>query len=99
SEGGRIFSVKITCAEGSSARTAVTVNGSGPGPVLVTLIVAWPEPLVMLLGALNCAPPVANQLMVTPEALLPLSCASTTRGEASGAFGAAVWLSPLAMVT
>ena len=95
STGGMTLPLNIARAEGSSLRTAVTVNGSGPGPVLVTVMLAWPKASVTLVGELSVAPPVAIQLMVTPAAFAPLSCALTTRGEGSGVFGAAVWLSPL----
>src|SRR5687768_11146559 len=92
--GGRMFWLKVTFAVASSARTANTWKGAGPGPVLVTEKDATPKASVTLVPDAGVAPPVVVQLMVTPATGLPLLNAVTCSGAGSGAFGGAVWLLP-----
>src|SRR5688500_853120 len=64
SVGGTMLAFKVTLAEASSWRTANTWIGAGPGPVLVTVLVAMPNASVTLVGDARVAPPLALQLMV-----------------------------------
>ena len=87
--------VKVAIAVALSARVPVMVTGPAVGPS-VTLTLASPLMLVTELGAESVAEPeVTAQLMVTPLALTPLSCASTTSGADSAVLVGALWPLPL----